>query len=208
MAYSFFKYHNKVNKTTHSIHRMEFHQQLLEKHCRVCGKRLLKAKVKTSKVPVYQCSDHTDTLLSCFGIDLSDDASSTHPGSQICYVVTKRAARANTDGVPYTHSTTIMSWTGSRVVVLIERKHVNNTYVNTLKEFDGGRAKQERPQDNQGCRSGEPPRSILQHMDALAPPSLLPPEDLAPECYGEKDVTVKLDCLICMCLLNRPPAVL
>ena len=41
-------------------------------------------------------------------------------------------------------------------------------------------------------------------MDALAPPSLLPPEDLAPECYGEKDVTVKLDCLICMRLLNRP----
>lgn len=33
--------------------------------------------------------------------------------------------------------------------------------------------------------------------------SLLPPEDLAPECYGE-DLTGKLNCIICMRMLNRP----
>ena len=40
-------------------------------------------------------------------------------------------------------------------------------------------------------------------MDALAPIALLPPEDLAPECYGE-DLTGKLNCIICMRMLNRP----
>lgn len=92
---------------------MEFHKQLLEKHCRVCGKRVLKAKVKANKVPVYQCTDHRDALLSCFGIDLSDDAPSTHPIQfcNPCYMVTKRAMKARADCVPYIHSTTTMSWT-------------------------------------------------------------------------------------------------
>ena len=49
---------------------MEFHLQQLVKHCRVCGKRLCKAKGKAS---VFDCNDFTEGLLKTFGVDVSSD---------------------------------------------------------------------------------------------------------------------------------------
>lgn len=55
---------------------MDFHQLQLAKHCRVCGKRLCKAK---SKAPTFKCTDHQSILFQCFGVDVSQDDPMTHP---------------------------------------------------------------------------------------------------------------------------------
>ena len=88
---------------------MEFHQQELQKHCRVCGKRLCKAK---SKATIYPCIQHQDSLLKSFGIDVSQDNSTIHPLKfcNPCYAVTRRWAKAFADGVHYTHSVQLMDW--------------------------------------------------------------------------------------------------
>ncbi len=62
---------------------MEFHQDQLKKCCRVCGKRLLKAKGKMGKSHVFQCPENTTVLLEAFGIDVSSDDSAIHP-QQFC----------------------------------------------------------------------------------------------------------------------------
>ena len=88
---------------------MEFHHQELQRHCRVCGKRLRKAK---SKATVYPCTRHQDSLLKCFGIDVSQGESTIHPLKfcNPCNAVTRRWAKAFADGVHYTHSVQLMDW--------------------------------------------------------------------------------------------------
>ena len=56
---------------------MEFHKENLLLHCRVCGKRLWKAKTK-ARVS-YLCSEYKATLQQCFEIDTSQDDPSTPP---------------------------------------------------------------------------------------------------------------------------------
>lgn len=92
------------------MYRMEFHHQQLEKHCRICGKRLCKVK---KQAPSYCCNQFPADLLSTFGLDISKDLSTVHPTHfcNLCYSVTKRAERARKAGLPYTHTTVIMEWT-------------------------------------------------------------------------------------------------
>ena len=59
---------------------MEFHHQELQRHCRVCGKRLCKAK---SKATVYPCTRHQDSLLKSFGIDVSQGESTIHLSNSV-----------------------------------------------------------------------------------------------------------------------------
>ena len=88
---------------------MEYHQQQLEKHCRVCGKRLHKAKSKTT---VYPCIHHQDPLMKCFEIDVSRDDPTTHPSKfcNPCYAVTRRWTKAAMDTVHYAHNVKSMEW--------------------------------------------------------------------------------------------------
>ena len=94
-----------------NIHKnhMEFHQLELRKHCRVCGKRLCKAK---SKATVDPCSKHPNLLLKCFGIDVSQDDPTVHPLSfcNPCYAVTRRWTKVAADGVHYSNSVQSMEW--------------------------------------------------------------------------------------------------
>lgn len=88
---------------------MEFHQKQLGNHCRVCGKKLFKAK---NKATVYQCTDHKDALLKCFEIYVSRDDPLTHPLKLCnpCYAVTRRSAKATANRVHYTHTVEVMDW--------------------------------------------------------------------------------------------------
>ena len=56
---------------------MESHQEQLAKHCRVCAKRLSKAKGRATST--YNCSDYSAELMSCFGIDVHKDIDTIHP---------------------------------------------------------------------------------------------------------------------------------
>ena len=91
-----------------NIHKnhMEFHQLELRKHCRVCGKRLCKAK---SKATVYPCSKHPNLLLKCFGIDVSQDDPTIHPLS-FCNLLLDYGTKAAADGVHYSNSVQSMEW--------------------------------------------------------------------------------------------------
>ena len=89
---------------------MEYHTQQLIKHCRVCGKRLCKAKGKST---VYTCSNHRDQLLACFGMNVSKDKEDTHPKKfcNPCYLITKRFVNASQIGASYTFATNNFTWT-------------------------------------------------------------------------------------------------
>ena len=88
---------------------MEFHQLQLEKHCRVCGKRLCKIK---SKAPVHLCTQYSIDLLH-IGVDVSKDVPTTHPLKfcNPCYAMLRRAEKAHNTGVPYNSTTNPMEWT-------------------------------------------------------------------------------------------------
>ena len=88
---------------------MEFHQQQLNKHCRVCGKRLCKVK---SKAPTYLCTEYSEDLLH-FGVDVSGDIPTVHPLKYCnpCRAMLKRAEKARSAELPYTHNTKPMEWT-------------------------------------------------------------------------------------------------
>ncbi len=87
--------------TKSNMHRMEFHQQQLIKHCRICGKRLCKLK---SQAPVFVCAKFPNDLLF----------PNAHPSSfcNPCYALLRRAEKARTSGLPYTYATKTMDWTG------------------------------------------------------------------------------------------------
>ena len=114
MWYYFFhthNYHTKVKQNTHvRVYRMEFHIQQLAKHCRVCGRRLSKAKGRST---AYTCTAYKDQLLACYGVDVSKDNKDTHPLQfcNPCYIITKRLAKASHSRVPYTFATSIFVWT-------------------------------------------------------------------------------------------------
>ena len=88
---------------------MEFHLQQLKKHCRVCGRRLSKAK---GRATVYNCSDYRAKLISCFGVDTGSDQDNVHPPQfcNPCYAVTLRSEKASNASIPYTHSLDVFEW--------------------------------------------------------------------------------------------------
>lgn len=90
---------------------MEFHLQQLERHCRVCGRRLCKSKGRAQ--PVYECTSHSSDLLTSFGVDVSGDDEQILPTKfcNPCYVTMKRAMRTRKDGIPYFHTITPFIWT-------------------------------------------------------------------------------------------------
>lgn len=65
------------------VYSMEFHSDQLQNCCRVCGKRLLKAKGSKGKSHVFDCFSNSQELLDAFGIDMLSDDSSIHP-PQFC----------------------------------------------------------------------------------------------------------------------------
>lgn len=100
--------HQKITKF--KCIRMEYHQQQLTKHCRICGKRLSKLKQKS---PAYKCTKSVSDLLSTFETDISKDLPTVHPVQYCnpCHLVIKRAEDARQHGLPYTHTTSVFNWT-------------------------------------------------------------------------------------------------
>ena len=60
------------------VSRMEYHMKELKKVCRVCGKRLHKAKGRERS---YVVADHSQKLAEVFSLDVSNDCQDTHPPS-------------------------------------------------------------------------------------------------------------------------------
>ena len=84
----------------------------LDKHCRVCGGRLKKAKGGVHQV-THICSDNKEVLLVTFGLDVSLDTPDIHPlrFCNSCYAACLRQATAALKGAPFHHSIDVFSWT-------------------------------------------------------------------------------------------------
>lgn len=90
----------------------EFHKQQLLKHCRVCGKRLCKAK---GRAPVFDCSDHSSDLLTSFGVDVSGAGADQHvfppKFCNPCFATLNKDKKARKIGIPRVHLVTPFTWT-------------------------------------------------------------------------------------------------
>ena len=62
--------------------RMDFHMTQLKQVCRVCGKRLSKAKERDRS---YTVAEHSRELAEVFGIEVACDSPDTHPLS-FCHI--------------------------------------------------------------------------------------------------------------------------
>ena len=82
---------------------MEFHQEQLKKCCRVCGKRLLKAKGTKGKSHVFKCCQNSAQLQKAFDINVQTDEALVHPEyfCLSCRSIAKRKIQASADGVAY-----------------------------------------------------------------------------------------------------------
>ena len=88
---------------------MEFHLQQLGKHCRVCGRRLTKAK---GKAVFYNCKEYEDQLLASFSFSLGQDSPEVHPSHfcQSCYCSMKRSVKATDHSAPFQTSKVTYEW--------------------------------------------------------------------------------------------------
>ena len=57
---------------------MDYHITQVQLHCRVCARRLLKAKSKCPST-IFLCKAHAAKLLNAFGIDTNNDDNRVHP---------------------------------------------------------------------------------------------------------------------------------
>lgn len=91
---------------------MEFHQEQLMKCCRVCGKRLLKAKGNKGTSHTFECASHATELLEVFGLDVLSDECTTHPQHFClsCRSVARRQIQAVTKGVAYRGKKIEFNW--------------------------------------------------------------------------------------------------
>lgn len=89
---------------------MEYHQEQLLKHCRICGNRLNKAKGRSQ--PVYSCTEHSADLAELAGVpNASSEDCLVYPQSycNTCSSKLKRAKQAAKDGFPFP-SIVAMEW--------------------------------------------------------------------------------------------------
>lgn len=89
---------------------MEYHQEQLTKHCRVCGNRLNKAKGRAQ--PVHSCAEHATDLAALAGVlSASTEDSTVYPQHYCnpCHSMLTRARKAAKDGLPF-HSISAVEW--------------------------------------------------------------------------------------------------
>ena len=90
---------------------MEYHQNQLTKHCRVCGGRLFNSKWRY-KATVYQVDAFHDQFQMAFGIAAREDSPLVHPKSfcKSCKVAMGRLVDSKTKGVPYRSTLQLYKW--------------------------------------------------------------------------------------------------
>lgn len=109
---------------------MDFHQQQLQKHCRICGNRLNKAKGRQQ--PVYSCREHADDLAACAGVMMaSTEDSAVFPQwyCNLCHSLLHRAKLAAKEGLPF-RSITAQEWSPHQEGCKVGLKKFQQLYLN------------------------------------------------------------------------------
>ena len=178
---------------------MEFHQEQLAKHCRICGKRLCK---KIKQAPAYYYTQFPADLLSTFGVDITQDLPTVHPIQFCypCYSVTRRSEKARKTGLPYNHTTKTMDWVthdGSDCLVrwFTAQRNKRKTKLSLYRSVNTSRvapmAEAIIAKTPQGRPSGETPKTVFSHAIKTAPNPLVPQEDSEPNAPPPPCLTVQ-----------------
>ena len=169
----------------------EFHQEILGKHCRICGKALARFKVR------YSCDHRRDELEGTFGVPVSGDSADVHPVSfcHSCYNVLARARKAKGDNRVYTPSVELFSWS----------PHVANCAVcdHFQKAASGGRPRKKKI----GRPSASSTRSVITHLHTIAPAPFFNTVDVRSLTVQSTSSSVPISDLVCpMCslIVDRP----
>ena len=112
---------------------MDYHIEQLQKHCRICGKRLCKAKGK--KQPVYSCIDHREDILSLAGLDISSDDAVIAPSKfcNPCHLRINRAKKARLSGFPYP-PVQAMAWIPHQEICIVRNTSIKLNIACQFKE--------------------------------------------------------------------------
>ena len=118
----------------YSSNAMEFHRTELDKHCRVCGRRLFGAKLKYRTV-TYTCVQFANELQLAFGLDISKDDHLIFPASfcSNCKRAITQILTSRSSGKPYRSFIKVHQWEAhneSCKVYTGACMHVNNAIYN------------------------------------------------------------------------------
>ena len=97
----------------------DFHQNELQKFCRVCAKRLSRNRVS------FRCEQYADMLATTFGVKISDDSPAIHPLLMChpCYSVLQRSKKAAWSGRQFHHSVDVFKWTAHSPSLCVVCEH-------------------------------------------------------------------------------------
>ena len=134
-----------------------FHQNELQKFCRVCGKLVSRNRV------IFSCEQHKDIISKAFGVLVCEDKPEIHPTSlcHSCYNVLMRWKKATESGRQYQPSVEVFSWKAHSQDQCTICQHFNSTSI-------GGRPKKKR---NPGRPATISTRRLIDHAISVAPPS-------------------------------------
>ena len=86
------------------------HKDKLKQHCRVCGRKLYKAKAKPKDKVSHIAFDHHSDIRATFAIDVGEDNADVHPPNLChpCFLAMKRSITAG--GIPYRCAVAPFEW--------------------------------------------------------------------------------------------------
>ena len=168
----------------------EFHLKELEKHCRVCARKLARFCVK------YECAKFSKDLIHTFDLTTTTDEPAVHPHQLChgCYNVLMRARNARDTGKPYKPSVSPFNW----------HSHVSEGDCGVCKHFQttasGGRPTK--------CKVGRPQsisvKSAITYLHSVAPPSFFSNSISRQLIHSPAAEDDEFQCDLCSHVVDRP----
>ena len=170
----------------------EFHLKELEKHCRVCGKKIARFRVK------YDCTKFDEDLTHTFGLTIATDEPAIHPHQFChgCYNVLMRARKSRDTGTFYKPCVSPFSW----------HSHMSEGECGVCKHFQaiisGGRPRKSKV----GRPQSVSVKSAITYLHSIAPPSLFPISTSRQSTHSPVSVAEGDDfqCDLCSHVVDRP----
>lgn len=173
---------------------MDEHADLLTRLCRICGRCCTSTR---RQVPIYSCTSYASDLFIVFEISISNDLPSTHPTTfcYSCYQTISLYKKALDSGRSYNVSTVVFDgW-------MSHSDDVCRVCEQGRKCYRGGRPKKIK-------LDGRPPdipiRNLVQHIELIAPPPLVPFTEEPPKLVGNAASRESAMCPLCLEVLNSP----
>ena len=158
---------------------MDYHIQQLAIHCRICGRRVIDHRGK-STYRVYKCKELAESLQPALAIDVKDDSTATHPEC-VCKPCKLTTVHARGTGVPKKHIIPFQWYAHKAEGCRVRNKVQINNYTNV--EICNIRQLCEHFQKtSKGVRivksirqTGVWPSTLIKHIQVIAPTTVTGP---------------------------------